>query len=543
MTHAHSGKPGCDGELDAEVVVIGGGITGIYQLYRLREAGYSAVLLEAGGGVGGTWYWNRYPAARFDSESYSYGYFFSDEILAGWRWKEHFAGQSETEAYLNYVVDHFDLREFMRFDSFVAGADWDDETARWTIRLRGGATLRAKFVIAATGILSVPFIPDIAGRANFQGEAYHPGQWPDGVDFTGKRVAVVGNGSSGVQIIPAVVDHVASLTLYQRTANWCVPLNNTCISDSQWSEIAASFDQIYARTQATSMGFLHSNREERTFDVPEEERLRHYEEVWRRRGHSAFFGNFTDTLTDPAANADFSRFLAGKIRAIVHDPETAERLIPKDHGFGMKRPPLVNGYYEAFNSPHVELVDLREDPIAEVVRNGIRTRTRTRTHDMIVWATGFDAVTGALTRMDIVGRGGLILRDAWADGPRTLLGIQSVDFPNFFFVGGPHSTAGNIPRSTEFHVDFVTRLLIYVREHGFDTVAVEEDAVEKWTAHVYEGAAGALVAASNWLYGTNIPGKAPRPLMYRSGLPVYREKAREIEVGDYAGFQFSSNAR
>lgn len=530
-------------KVDHEVVVIGAGITGIYQLHRLREAGFSVRVLEAGGGVGGTWFWNRYPAARFDSESYSYGYFFSKELLAEWTWKEHFAGQPEIEEYLNHVVDRFGHREHIQVNAYVEGMTFDPDTSSWSIRVRGGDVVTARFVVAATGILSVPFHPDIDGKADFRGEAYHTGEWPqEPVDFAGKRVAVVGNGSSGVQIIPAIADRVESLTVYQRTANWCAPLNNSAIGSDEHVDIRARYDQLYARCNQTFFGFLHDALPVNTFDVSEEERLAHYEDVWSDRGHSALCGNFADTMSNPDANAEFSRFLAGKIRSLVDDPDTAEKLIPKDHGFGMKRPPLVNGYYETFNLPHVELVDLRATPIVRVVETGIETSDALREHDMIIWATGFDAVTGALTRMNIEGRGGAVLRETWADGPRTFLGIASPGFPNLLFAGGPQGTGGNIPRSTEIHVDFVTRFLVHAREHGIVQLEAESDAAEAWTEHVNEGVGKMLVAESNWTWGSNIPGKPKQPLMYRSGLPVYRQKLRDVEELDYRGFRVTTAA-
>jgi cation diffusion facilitator CzcD-associated flavoprotein CzcO len=525
---------------DFDVIVIGGGITGLHQLHRMKEAGFSVRLLEAGGGVGGTWYWNRYPAARSDSEIYTYGYFFSKEMLEEWTWTEHFAAQPQIEAYLNYAVDKLGLRDDISFNTRVEAATFDDATNLWTLSGADGTRLRARFVIAATGILSVPFYPDVPGKDDFRGESYHTGGWPaEPVDFVGKRVAIIGVGASAVQLLPAIVDEVASVTVYQRTANWCAPLNNSPITSEEQARIGASFDELYRTCHSTFSGFMHQDNGRNTFDDTPEERLRTYEEIWNDPGHTGLFGNYSDLLTDQAANDEFCTFLAAKIRAIVEDPVTAEKLIPKDHGFGMKRPPLENGYYAAFNNSKVSLVDLRAEPFVKITETGIVNTDGERDFDIIVWATGFDAVTGALTHMGIKGSAGQSLAEYWADGPRTYVGIQSPGFPNLLFVGGPHGTYGNIPRSTETHVEFVTGLLTYMRERGYNRIEPDESAEEKWTDHVYEGASKILVADTAWYTGSNIPGKAKRFLVYIGGLVAFREKVTEVAENEYDGFIFA----
>ena len=403
---------------DVDVLVVGAGITGIYQLYRAREAGFSVQLLEAGGGVGGTWFWNRYPGARFDSESYTYGYLFSKELFEEWEWQEHFAEQPETERYLNHVVDRFDLRRHMRFDAPVTSAVWDETSATWVVTAGDGSEIRARFLIAATGVLSVPYLPDVPGREDFRGEQHHTGRWPAApIDFTGKRVAVIGTSSSGVQVVPAILDDVERVTVYQRTANWCTPLNNRPITPEEQAELRAGFVALRETLNTSLSGFAHPVNERAAFDDSEAERRAMFEKLWNSPGFMKLTSNYYDLLFNEAANDEWCAFIAEKIRSIVRDPETAERLIPTDHRFGAKRPPFVNGYFEAFNDPKVSLVDLRETPIVRLTETGIETTDGVREFDIIVWATGFDFGTGALNRMGIRGRDGLALDGALGGRP------------------------------------------------------------------------------------------------------------------------------
>ncbi len=449
------------------MLIVGAGITGIYQLYRAREAGFSVQLVEAGDGVGGTWYWNRYPGARFDSESYTYGYLFSRELFDEWEWNEHFAAQPETERYLNHVVDRFDLRRHIRFDAKVTSALFDEATGTWQVTLAGGGEIRARFLIAATGVLSVPYLPDVPGRDTFRGVAHHTGRWPaEPVDFTGQRVAVIGTSSSGVQVVASIVDEVEDLTVYQRTANWCTPLNNTPIAREEQRQLRADFEELREILNTSISGFAHPVNERSAFDDSAEARHAFYERMWNSPGFMKLTSNYADLLFNEAANDEWCAFIADKIRSIVADPETAERLIPRDHRFGEKRPPFVAGYFEAFNDPKVSLVDLRETPIVRLTERGIETTDGVREFDIIVWATGFDFGTGALNRMGIRGRDGLELTEHWADGPTTFLGLQTRGFPNFFFPGGPHAAAGNNPRYNGDQVDFVTEVLVHATEPG-----------------------------------------------------------------------------
>ena len=523
------------------MLVVGAGITGIYQLYRAREAGFSVQLLEAGDGVGGTWFWNRYPGARFDSESYTYAYLFSKELFDEWEWQEHFAEQPEIERYLNHVVDRFDLRQHIRGGTRVTSATYDESSGTWKVVADDGSEYGARFFVAATGILSVPFFPDVLGREDFAGEQFHTGLWPaTPVDFAGKRVAVIGTGSSGVQLIPIVAAEAASLTVYQRTPHWCTPLNNAPIAPEEQAELRANFDAMCDVLNTSAAGFLHLPHDRATFEDSDEERRAFFETMWKSKGFSKLTSNYTDLLFDPAANAEWCDFLAEKIRGIVDDPETAEKLIPKDQRYGEHRPPFVTGYFEAYNRPNVSLVDLRETPIVRLTPTGIETTDGERPLDIVVWATGFDFGTGALSRMGIRGRDGIALEDHWAEGPTTFLGIQTTGFPNFFFPGGPHAAAGNNPRYNGDQVDFVTDTLVYMRDHGYETIEVDPAAEGRWTDMVDRWAEQPpSFGKSSYYFGTNIPGKPRRYLLNSGGRPkLFKEIARVRET-DYAAFNLT----
>ncbi len=523
---------------DVDVLVVGAGITGIYQLHLAREAGFSVQLLEAGQGVGGTWYWNRYPGARFDSESYTYAYLFSRELFEDWQWREHFAEQPEIERYLNHVVDRFDLRRHMRFGTRVTSADYDETSGLWTVVDGGGQRTRARYFVAATGVLSVPYFPDVPGRESFEGVSHHTGLWPAApVDFTGKRVAVVGTGSSGVQIIPIIAEVAASVTVYQRSPNWCTPLNNGPITDEEQAQLRKNFESMRETLNTSPSGFLHVANERAAFDDSEEERAAFFEEMWRSPGFSKLTSNYSDVLFDREANAAWCAFLADKIRSIVEDPAIAAKLIPSDHRFGEKRPPFVTAYFEAYNRPNVELVDLRAEPMVRVTPQGIETSDALREFDVIVWATGFDFGTGALSRMGIRGRAGLALNDHWADGPRTFLGIQTTRFPNFFFPGGPHAAAGNNPRYNGDQVEFITDLLVDLRAAGYHVIEVRDAAEEKWTTMVDRWATKApSFGESSYYFGTNIPGKPRKYLLNSAGRPKLLAEIAKVKETDYEAF-------
>jgi cation diffusion facilitator CzcD-associated flavoprotein CzcO len=525
------------GEADVDILIVGAGVTGIYQLYLALQAGFSAELVEQGGGVGGTWYWNRYPGSRYDSESYTYGYFFSEDLFRDWEWSEHFAGQPENERYFNHVADRFGLRRHIRLGTRVTSAAWDEASATWLVTA-GGYRTRARFLIAATGVLSVPFYPDIPGRASFRGEAYHTGRWPDTpVHFAGKRVAVIGTGSSGVQIIPVIAPEVASLTVYQRTPNWATPLNNRPITPAEQAGLKAGFAAMRDALATSPSGFLHAPSGKKTFDDTPAERQAFYERLWQLGGFGKIISNYRDMTLDPAANAEWSRFVAGKIRAAVRDPATAEKLIPVDHGYAGKRPPYVTGYYETYNRPNVSLVDLTQTPITAVTETGIETADGLRAFDIIVWATGFDFGTGALRRLGARGRDGLPLAEYWADGPLTYLGVMCHHFPNFFFPGGPHGAAGNNPRYSGDQSDFIAGLIGFARSRGHEVIEVPKDLEDEWTDMVEAGAVTmSPFSRTSYFYGANIPGKARAFLLNPLGRPRLLELMEAAVKNGYAGF-------
>ena len=531
-----------------DAVVVGAGIVGIQQLHRLIEAGFTVRLVEAGDGVGGTWYWNRYPEARFDSESYTYGYIHSKELFDEWEWTEHFAGQPEIERYINHAVDRFELRPYMSFGVRVESAEFVEATGTWLVRAQrsdadAGEVLRCRHLVAATGVLSVPFFPPVPGRETFAGESHHTGLWPQQpVDFAGKRVAVVGTGSSGVQLIPAIADQVESLTVYQRTANWCTPLNNRPITDDEQAALKADFERMREILQTSASGFLHEPGERASSDDSAEERQAFYEKMWSSPGFTKLTSNYTDILRVGPANDEWCEFLRSKIRSLVDDPETAERLIPQDHGYAQKRPPFVTNYYETYNRANVSLVDLKATPMIRVTETGIETDDGERQFDIIVWATGFDFGTGALNRMGITGRDGVALVDHWADGPATYLGIATHGFPNLFFPGGPHGATGNNPRYAGDQVDFITDVLIHARAHGLDVVEASADAQDAWTIMIDEWAKYSPFTEKSYFFGTNVPGKPTRYLLNSGGRPKLHSSIAEAVDGDFDTFDFSTVA-
>lgn len=436
-------------ETFTDVLVIGAGVVGIYALYRALDAGFSAQTLEAGEGVGGVWYWNRYPAARFDSESYAYGYLFSRELFEDWQWSEEFATQPEIESYLNHVVDRFDLRRHIHTGQRVTSAIWDDERALWTVTTASGRSITANWVISATGGLSVPHYPEIEGIDDFLGEGHHTGAWPhEPIDFADKRVAIIGNGPSGAQLLPAIVDIVESVDLYQRTPTWVTPLNNAPLDDEKRAWLSANFDHVTNVLMTSPTGFLHKLSGKFSTDDSAEQRQEFFEQMWLSPGFAKLTSNYFDMTTNREVNLEFCKFLAAKIREIVHDPAIADLLIPRDQLFGAKRPPFVANYYESFNSPKASLISLRETPIVHVDATGILTTAGHRDYDIIAYATGFDFGTGSLTRMGVLGREGLDLTTAWDDGPTDFGGFSGHHLPNFFFPGGPMAPGAGTTRAT-----------------------------------------------------------------------------------------------
>jgi cation diffusion facilitator CzcD-associated flavoprotein CzcO len=524
--------------LDYEAIVIGAGMSGLYQLYRLRELGMKVRVFEAGTNVGGTWYWNRYPGARFDSESYSYGYSFSKELLGEWEWSEHFAGQPETLRYLNHVADKFDLRCDIQFRSRVAAAVYDEDSRSWGVQLEDGSRIRARFLITAIGPLSTPTLPRIEGRDDFKGQSFHTARWPHApVDFAGKRVAVIGTGATGVQTIQTIAAEVGNLTVFQRTPNWCAPLHNGKIDPETQAKIKAGYPEMFARCQETFACFIHTPDPRGAFEVSDAEREAFYEQLYAERGFGIWQGNFRDILIDPKANATISDFVARKIRQRVKDPRIADKLIPKNHGFGTRRLPLETFYYEVYNRDNVELVDLTETPIERITPAGIRTSAAEYKFDIIIFATGFDAITGSFDKIDFRGAGGARLKDKWRSGPQTYLGLMVDDFPNMMMLMGPHTALGNIPRSIEYSVEWVTGLIRFARDNGLTRVEPTVTAVASWTDHVKALGVGLLSNEVNsWMTGinSNVDGKQTRIVARYSGsAPAYRARCDEVAANRY----------
>ena len=521
-----------------DAIVVGAGISGLYQLYRLRQLGLRVLVLEAGTGVGGTWYWNRYPGARFDSESYSYGYSFSQELLAEWDWTEHFSPQPVTLRYLNHVADRFDLRRDIRFRSRVATAHFQEESRHWELTLEDASPLRARFLITAIGLLSTPVMPRIEGVESFKGESFHTARWPhEPVSFEGKRVAVIGTGATGVQTIQEVAKTAGHLTVFQRRPNWCTPLHNRKIDAAEMAEIRKTYPEIFKRCQETFACFVHTPDPRGTFEVTAEEREAFFEQQYASPGFGIWQGNFRDILTDRKANAAISDFVARKIRQRVKDPAIADKLIPRDHGFGTRRVPMETHYYEVYNQPNVRLVDIKETPIERITAKGIKTSDAEHEFDIIIYATGFDAITGAFDRIDIRGTNGQRLKDKWAGGPRTYLGVMVEDFPNMMMLMGPHTALGNIPRSIEYNVEWVTGLVRHAREHGLTRLAATAEGVASWTDHVRAMGAGLLSnEIDSWMTGvnSNIDGKNVRILARYSGsAPDYRARCDAVVADGY----------
>jgi cation diffusion facilitator CzcD-associated flavoprotein CzcO len=527
-----------DAVLDYDAIIIGAGISGMYQLYRLRELGMRVRVFEVGTGVGGTWYWNRYPGARFDSESYSYQYSFSKELLDEWSWSEHFAAQPETLRYLNHVADKFDLRRDIQFRSRVTAAHWHDESRTWDVTLQDGSRHRARFLITAIGPLSAPTMPRVPGVETFAGQSFHTATRPhEPVKFEGKRVAVIGTGATGVQTIAEVAKTAGRLTVFQRTPNWCKPLHNGPIDAAAQARIKADYEEMFKRCKETYACFLHTPDPRGTFEVTPEDREAFLEKLYATPGFAMWQGNFRDMLTDREANAIVSDFVARKIRQRVKDQGIAEKLIPKDHGFGTRRVPMETKYYEVYNQPNVLLVDIKETPIEHITRAGIKTTNAEYQFDIIIYATGFDAITGSFDRIDIRGVDGRKLKDAWLGGPQTFMGVQVENFPNMLMLMGPHTALGNIPRSIEYNVEWVTGLIRYMREHSLTRADARPEAVADWTEHVKAAGAGLLSNEVNsWMTGinSNVDGKQTRIIARYSGsAPAYRARCDQVAANGY----------
>jgi len=543
MSDSSASAPGPD--IDA--VVIGAGFAGLYAVYRLRDVlGLRVRGFEAGDGPGGTWYWNRYPGARCDSESFYYSYSFSDELQQEWTWSSKYPEQPEILRYLNHVADRFDLRRDISFNTRVTAATFLDDRDCWELRTESGEVVTCRFVVSAVGCLSAANVPPIPGLERFEGDWYHTGAWPhEGVDFTGKRVALIGTGSTGIQATPPIAAQADHLFVLQRTPNYSIPARNRPMSEAEWADIKAHYEEIREKCRASWGGFPYERSEVSALAVSPEEREAKYEQLWAEEGGFKFlYGSYNDFLTNEDANHTVAEFIRQKIHDIVKDPAVADALSPRDYPYGTKRPPIDTDYYETFNRDNVTLVDLRTSPIVEITPRGVRTSEREYDVDAIVFATGFDAMTGSLLRIDIRGAGGLSLRDKWAHGPHTYLGLQVAGFPNMFVITGPGSPSvlTNMPLAIEQHVEWISDCIDYMREHGLTRVEPSEDAEAKWGEHVVEVADATLFPKANsWYVGANIPGKTRVFMPYVGGFQPYAEMCDTVAAKGYEGFVLSGH--
>jgi cyclohexanone monooxygenase len=525
-----------------DAVIVGAGFAGLYALHRVRGLGLSARVFEAGRGVGGTWYWNRYPGARCDVESMDYSYSFSDELQQQWRWTERYASQPEILTYINHVADRFDLRADIQLDTRVTSAVFDETSGRWAIETDRGHRVSAQFCIMATGCLSDAQLPAIPGRETFAGRSYHTGRWPhEGVDFTGQRVGVIGTGSSAIQSIPIIARQAAQLFVFQRTPNYSVPARNAPLDPEFERHVKATYADFRRQARESRVGFVMERAGDSALAVSPEERATQYEAHWQRGG-LGFSATYTDILLNAEANETAAAFFREKIREIVKDPAVAEALTPRDYPLGTKRLCVDTDYYATYNRPNVRLIDLRKTPIDAITPRGVKTSDAEYAVDSLVFATGFDAMTGALLKIDIRGRGGRTLEQAWAEGPRTYLGLAMAGFPNLFAITGPGSPSvlSNMIVSIEQHVDWIADCLVYLRARGLHRIEASAEAQEAWVAHVNEiGHATLYPRANSWYMGANVPGK-PRVFMpYIGGVGVYRQRCDEVAARGYEGFTLS----
>ncbi|MGW1029071.1 flavin-containing monooxygenase [Streptomyces sp. NPDC002577] len=529
--------------LDHDVIVIGAGFGGLYQLHALRRAGFSAHAFETGSGVGGTWYWNRYPGARCDVESIDYCYSFSRELHEEWAWSERFAGQPEILRYAEHVAERFGLRPLITFNTRVTAATYDDGDHTWTVETDQGDRLRCRFLVTAVGALSASQIPELPGRDRFTGPTYHTGRWPqEGVDFTGKRVGIIGTGSSGIQAIPEIAAEAAHLTVFQRTPNYSLPARNRPMSSREIWAAQRDYEGLLIANTTTHTGGVYIAGTDRTVmaDTPEQ-RTAEFEHRWAIGGPEVL-RTYNDTARSVEANNIVAEFVRGKIREIVTDPGTADSLVPKDYPIGAKRICLDSHYFETYNRENVTLVDLRREPIRTITETGIDTAAGSHELDLLVFATGYDALTGPLTRIDIRGVDGVSLAERWKNGPRSLLGIAIAGFPNLFTLTGPGSPSvlANVIRALEQHSDWVVACLKHLRATGMTRIEADVDAQDKWARHVQEVADQTLyVRADSWYLGANIEGKPRQFLPYVGGMPAYREACEACADAGYAGFQLS----
>lgn len=527
-----------------DAVVVGAGFSGLYMLHRLREAGFTVLVYEAGEGVGGVWYWNRYPGARCDSESIYYNYMFSEELYREWTWSSRFPEQPEILSYLNFVADRFDLRRDIRFQTRVVSACFDEENSRWQIGTDDGATVSATYLITAVGCLSTANVPTFKGLERFQGRWYHTGNWPhEKVDFRGKRVGVIGTGSSGIQSIPVIAEEASHLTVFQRTPQYSAPARNHTLEEEDIREAKERFHETKQKMRESPTGFPRERSYRSALEVTEAERRRVYEAAWEKGG-LILSSTFKDLTISAEANETVCEFIRGKIKETVRDVKVAEMLLPSYY-FATKRPVLDTHYFETYNRDNVSLVDVRKEPIVEITPKGIRTAETEYELDILVFATGYEAMTGSLLKLNISGRGGVTLREKWEDGarPKTYLGLATAGFPNLFMITGPESPSvlSNMPVSIEQHVEWIGDCIEYLHEHGLDRIEAKEEAEEAWSRHCWEVADSTLFTkAQSWYTGANIHDKPVGFPIYLGGVGHYRNICTEIAEKGYEGFALQS---
>jgi cation diffusion facilitator CzcD-associated flavoprotein CzcO len=546
-----------------DVLIAGAGLSGICSLHHIRERfpSWRIRVLEAGSDVGGTWYWNRYPGARFDCESVSYCFSWDKELLNTWNWKDTFSAQPETLQYVQLLAEKQDLLRNIQFNTRISAATWEQQSHSWSIVDTDGQRYQSRYFVSCMGFLSAPTLPNIPGVETFAGQSFHTSRWPKDLDiaaFDGKRVGVIGTGATGIQTITELAKcSVKSLTVFQRTANWSAPLRNKLISAEEMSELKTQYDQVFEQCRGTPMGFLHKADPRTSAEVTSAERRQLWETLYAQPGFGKWLGTFKDTYTDRTANKLYSDFMAEKIRARVHDPQVADDLIPTNHGFGTRRVPLESGYFEVYNQDNVRLVNLQRTPIDKVTASGIQTSDEFHELDILIFATGFDAITGAFRDIDWSLKDGRPLlgyssdissttkssEPVWLDHqPRTFLGLTVPSAPNMFMVLGPHQPFGNATRSIEHAVDVVCDLLQYCHEKGYETVEPTEEAVRKWTAHVVESAQGLLSnEIDSWMTGVNknVKGKTERSVArYAGSVQTYRKWCEDCKSRDWEGLRF-----
>ena len=529
-------------KLDA--IIIGSGFSGIYQLYSLRDKlGLKAKVLDAASGVGGTWFWNRYPGARCDSESHTYMYYFSKDLVNEWEWSERYPQQPEILRYLNFVVDKLKLRSDIELNTRMSQAHFDVATNRWNVKTEDGKEYNAKYLITAVGCLSSANIPKVEGLADFKGEWYHTGQWPhEGVNFTGKRVALIGTGSTGIQATPVIASTAKHLTVFQRTPNYSLPARNAPLTSDFKKYAKQHAADIYKIMTTNTNGHGFYIEDVSALDVPKTERLKAFEEKWKTGGFQ-FRALYRDILTSAAANETAAEFLRGKIKEIVKDPSVAEDLADIDHPFAAKRPPIDSGYFEAFNRDNVTLVNIRKTPLERITAQGVKTSTQEIQADVIVFATGFDAMTGSLLKLNITGRDNRKLKEYWHAGPRTYLGLQVPGFPNMFTITGPGSPSVlcNMPPAIEQHVEWITNCIKHMENKHLAVIETTEQSGDSWQAEVDRAANATLLPTvkHSWYLGANVPGK-PRVFMpYAGGLAHYRKICDDVAQNNFKGFEFT----